>query len=273
MYSHFHSFLACIALCISCNPDALCGNGEEKSFLINSIKPSAFIEGRINGFDLDGLVSEQPLPENCFLYDAVDHEGNTGIDNALSTMLVDLEGTELEMFPQYIEYSIQQGTFLTMIHITGIDDPVSDDCVEVELVLVEGDVLIGGDENILDGQTLYRKTAEQRTSSQAFISDGILHAEGLRTSLLIDGEDFLLDIPIHNIALRGAFKDGKLQGHLGGVSDINDLLVLSQIAYAGFFSFLQDRMYQHADMNPDANGVCQGISSGFDFDSINAHLR
>jgi len=263
-----------LLLCLGCTDNGVCGAGDEKSFLMHTLKPSVFVDERVNGFDLDGMVGAAQDPTSCFRQDAIDHEGAEGIDNALSLLMQELQGTEFEMLPQYILQTIQQGDFLLMIHVTGIDDLQFDSCVQVELVLVGGDVLVGADDLVLDGQTLYRQTSTQNISAKASISEGILYAEGLSAQLLLDVDDFFLELPVRNVSLRGDMQgNGGFSGYMGGVTDVNELQVLTQIGNGGYFQFLRDRINQHADMNPDSDGFCHGISSSFDVEAVEAYLR
>ena len=253
---------------IGCTP-----MGEEKSFLMYRIAHSPFVDQRVHGFDLDHRVGTMQDAQSCFLEDAIDPEGIPGIDNGLSALLEELTGTELEMFSQYLQETIEQGSLLLMVSLRGVDNIEEDSHVEVELVLTDGEPLIGVDGVFLDGQTLYRTDSQRSPSSQAYIQDGVLFAQGLQVSMILSPEDWYIEIPFHEVSLKGVFReDGSMEGYFGGTTPIENFLFFTQVANTGFFDYLTYRIVQHADMAPDEEGVCHEISSSFDFAAIPAHL-
>ena len=126
----------------------------------------------------------------------------------------------------------------------------------------------------LDGQTLYRRDESSILSTEAWISDGVLHARGLELTLNMDIEGMLIKMPLHNVSVRGTLEEtGEMTGYFGGVSDVDVFLFFTMLADAGFFDYLADRIYQNADMEPDESGFCHQISSSFDFAAVPAYVR
>ena len=247
--------------------------GDELSFLMYRAAHTPFVDERVRGFDLDGRIGTMQDAQSCFLADAVDPQGTPGIDNGLSALLEELSGTELEMFSQYLQETIDLGAFLVMVHLRGVDDLQEDSHVDVALVLTEGEPLVGANGIFLDGQTLYPTEPKSITSSQGYIQDGILYAQGLDLSMILSPEDWYIEIPFHEVSLKAQLQeDGTMKGYFGGSTSAENFLFFTQVANTGFFDYLAYRIIQHADMAPDAQGVCQEISSAFDFEAVPAHL-
>ena len=61
-------------------------------------------------------------------------------------------------------------------------------------------------------------------------------------------------------------------GYFGGATLIQEFLFLADFDQTGFTDFIKQRIYQSADLQPNENGICQQISTGFDFTTVNAHL-
>ena len=260
MWFHFLSVIGCTPM------------GEDKHFLMVRVAHSPFVDERVRGFDLDNRIGTMQDAQSCFLEDAVDPQGTLGIDNGLSTLLEELTGTELELFSQYLQATIDQGSFLVMVSVKGVDNIEEDPHVEVGLVLTEGEPLIGIDGVFLDGQTLYGSSQEV-IFSRAYIQDGILHAKDLHVPIVLSPEDWFVEIPFHKVSLKGFFQeDGTMKGYFGGMTPVENLLFFTQVANTGFFDYLSYRIVQHADMAPDEEGICHEISSSFDFEALPAHL-
>ncbi|MAY79154.1 MAG: hypothetical protein CL930_11670 [Deltaproteobacteria bacterium] len=209
------------------------------------------------GTDLDGNTT------GCGIDDYVDPEGNGGIDNASGGLVPILELTEGAAIEVYLQNMINSGELLLMIEIEDVDDPMDDTCVDVNLVRALGSPTVGTDRIIESGQTFDRdpNLPSSRTEGMS-ISSGTLLASPLYVSLPLQYFDDHLTINIQGSTLRvDQGVDGHVAGYLaGGVLteeitsfvdgrgdiDIGDLMI----------SLLET----NADLWPDENGDCKGIS-------------
>ena len=127
-------------------------------------------DGVSSGFNLDGAVSDEGDPEGCYRSDLVSPDGTPGIDNAFSNVLPALELTEASALEPLIKAAIDEGRLLLMLEMSGIDDRVSDDCVDMHFSRSIGPPALGGDGFILPGQTY----EYDGTAPESFIDCGVL---------------------------------------------------------------------------------------------------
>lgn len=248
--------------------------GSERSYLLSSIQFSAIYGGTVNGFDLDGLDSDTTDPNGCFQPDFIDPTGNSGIDNSFSRVLDEFQGSESSSVGSYLQETVRNGDLLVLLRITGIDDFYDDKCVTVEMLRAQGPVLVDLENRFLDGQTLRRHADfPQSVSSTGYIENGILYADGLDVDLLIKADEVQYTFPVEEASVRLDLSDeNSLKGYFGGSGPFQDYFFISEFDQTSFTHYIQQRIYDLADIHPDEFGVCQSISTSFDFQAIPAHL-
>jgi hypothetical protein len=267
------SFLVTLMGLASCVPPS------EPELLV--IRDLTFIredaEGISDGFDLDGVVSDENDPQGCFREDLVDSQGNPGIDNAFSNILPALELTEASAIEPLIKAAIDEGRLLLMLEIDGLDDRSEDDCVDLRLSRGTGPPAVGGDGLILPGQTYERDLdAPESFMECGLLSGGVLTAAPLNMRLPLEVFDEQVDVSLYD----GIFEitllpDGTYQGRFAGGIDIAALMA-NVYTFDGVgdevFDLLDSVLGINADLLPNEDGICQRLSVGFNFEAVSAYF-
>lgn len=216
------------------------------------------------GADLDQSTS------GCGVDDVVDPEGNGGIDNSFGTLIPILELTEGAAIEVYIQDLINRGEVLIMLEMEDVDDEQDDTCVDVNLLRGLGEPTVGTDKIIESGQTFDRnlELPQSRTEGQS-LQDGSLIATPLQFELPFNIFDIALDFTLHGSTLRfDQGIDGHHTGYVAGglfINEIIDFVDGRQDIDIG--DLIIDLVETRADLWPDDNGQCQGISVVFEFDA------
>ncbi len=237
-------------------------------------EPEGFSTG---GFDLDGLDSAEGGSDGCGIGDlvhAVTEE--RGIDNSFgSSLLPALENIGGGPLEDLIQNSIIDGELLLMIELDGIDDPMNDDCVAVNVSRGIGPPMIGGDGAILPDQT-YSRDLEKPTSSIecAVIRDGVLRADPFSLRLPLSIFDESVDITLLDGALEVDMRvDGVVAGSIGGGVDIQELKdnvatldgIGDQIP-----ALIGPLLDFNADLAPTNLGTCTQLSVALTYEGVGA---
>jgi hypothetical protein len=235
------------------------------------------VEGVSDGFNLDGLVSDESDAGGCFRPDLVDSEGNTGIDNAFSNILPALELTEASAVEPLIKAAIDEGRLLLMITMDDVGGRTEDDCVDLLLSRASGPPALGGDGMILPGQTYdHDPGAPQSMVECGVLSDGLLTASPLNMRLPLQVFDEQVDVSLFD----GIFEiemseEGLYHGRFGGGIDIAALMA-NIYTFDGVgdevFDLLDSVLGINADLMPNENGVCQRLSVAFEFEAVSAYF-
>ena len=234
-------------------------------------------DGVSNGFNLDGLVSDDSDEGGCFRPDLVDSDGNTGVDNAFSNILPALELTEASAVEPLIKAAIDEGRLLLMVSIEGLDDRSTDDCVDVELMRANGPPALGGDGMILPGQTYQADPdAPQSAMECGVLTDGVLTAFPLNMRLPLEVFDEQVDVSLFDgIFEIELVEDGLYRGRFGGGIDIAALMA-NIYTFDGVgdevIDLLESILEIIAVLMPDEAGVCQRLSVAFDFEAVSAYF-
>lgn len=234
-------------------------------------------EGVSDGFELDGLVSDEFDPGGCFKPDLVDSEGNPGIDNAFAKILPALELTEASAVEPLIKAAIDEGRLLLMLQISGAADRSNDDCVDLRLSRAEGLPALGGDGMILPGQTYeHDPDAPQSLMECGTLSDGLLTAAPLNMRLPLAVFDEQVDISLFDGIFELELGDeGIYHGRFGGGIDIAAMMA-NIYTFDGVgqetIDLLDTILTLNADLMPDENGNCQRLSVAFEFEAVSAYF-
>lgn len=231
-------------------------------------------EGVSDGFDLDGFDSTSNDPRGCRIADYVSPEGEPGIDNGFARVLPALELTEAVAVESLIAQAIADGNLLVTLELTGVDDLQNDACVGLRVGRGTGEVLIGTDGLLEEGQTIDRDPELPTTTfEQLSIVDGRLVASPLDWSLPITIFDVSLDFNLLDGAIRlDLDSDGVVSGVVGGGVDVDYIVEVagSENVDAALVGVVEALLDTYADLQPDEDGVCQQISVNLDFQAIDA---
>ena len=229
-----------------------------------------------NGVNLDGMQSTSGGPNGCGVMDYEDPEtGQSGIDNAFGAFLPILEQTEGAALEIYIQDLINSGEIIVMIEMEDVDDEDDDACVNVNLMRTAGAPTLGTDGLVASHQT-FQLDPEQPTSrvEGASIVDSRMTATPMEFSMPFQIFDIHHTFNLQESTLR--FDQGRHEKHSGilaGGVDIQEIISLvdgrTDIDIGPLIiGFVEGQ----ADLWPDKNGQCQGISIVFEFTATPAFI-
>ena len=247
--------------------------GEERSYLLSTLHFSPQENGVVNGFNLDGEIGNTLYPK-CNQEDLVDPSGNQGIDNSLSSLLIEFSETEARDSTFYLQKSIEDGELLVLLRLTGINDYENDSCVNAELLLAQGPGLVDLDGEYLDGQTLARyPETKAHWATSASIEDAVLYAENLSIDMHFVAMEQRFSIPVHQASIKANIHSQDItSGYFGGSGPVDSFRLFSDWDQTDYTDFLRERIYANADMAPNELGICQNISLAFDFQTTPVYL-
>lgn len=259
---------------------AACSPVEEEaptseSVVLSTLLFSRQVEGVSDGFDVDGLTTEEGDSAGCGHGDYVGLDGTPGVDNAAARLIVLLEQTEARAAEALIQQQINNGEVMIVLTLEGLDDRVNDDSVDVILERASGTPMVGTDGFLEPGQTLEynREVAPIRVDDVPLV-DGVLEVQGLDVFFPFAIFEYRVDLTIAHASLRlelDPFAGG--HGVFGGQIDPQEILDVAigsnidqalQDALPGLFDSLADLR--------DSNGECKLLSSAFLFDATDIYL-
>ncbi len=231
-------------------------------------------EGISEGFDLDGEASTEGGTTGCGIADYTTASGNEGIDNAFSRIVPTLDATEarLSTIGALVQDSIDSGELLITVEIGSLDAWTGDECVAVEVGQAEGDVLLGTDGRLLDGQTFDREDGAPSVSLvDGHTRDGALLASGLSIDLPVQILDVALSLPLRDGRVAIWPVDEHYAGLIGGSISAGYIL---EVASGGGVDpavgeLLSTVMSLHADLPGDS---CDAMSVTLGFEAVGAYF-
>ena len=184
-------------------------------------------ENIVDGFNLDGVNSDETDEASCGHADQVSSTGEEGIDNKVASIFwifKDLYGPQIN---DLLSNAIQEGRLLIVIELLEIDDPLNDD--EVTLRWFRGDATpqIGFSGQLLGSQTFYvDESMDTSVVEGARIKDGILEAGPFDYGVPLEIFDADTVIQIRDGILRiDLTGDGEIHsGMMGGAVEVFPLL-------------------------------------------------
>ena len=235
-------------------------------------------EGQSVGFDLDGRVSGSDDAEGCGIEDLVHVEtGVPGIDNSFAGLLPALEQAGAGPLEDLVQDSVYNGELLLLLEMDGLDKP-SGECVDLRLSRALAPVRLGGDGEVLPGQTFERDLELPSAHVPCATFDGsALHGEDLEMRLTLNVFDEFIDLTLYDGVVEATVEeDGSLTGGViaGGIS------VLELEATVGDLDGIGDQIPQligplldaNADLDPTGFGSCQKLSVVLTFGAVGAYV-
>lgn len=223
--------------------------------------------GIAEGFDLDGAVSTNRDQSTCYSRDYTSPDGETGIDNQLAKVWGDIEPLVGEAVRGLIQGSINEGRFLMMVELTGVDDLVNDDDVELHLFRGQLKPLIGTLGVISPNQT-YDFDHEFASSivKNVKIVDGYVEAGPVEFQVPVDILEVQFPVQVSEGRIRFKInEDGTFEGMVGGYIDVDYVLQYLLASDASQEAELVRPIFEdNADMNL-VDGRCRMFSSAYKF--------
>lgn len=268
---------ACVVLAVACGCAAeTAPPGEERAWVLDAVAFPGVSDGVAPGFDLDGRVSERDDAAGCHHADLVDAEGRTGVDNQLAVLRADLEGVIGDAVDGLVEGAIRDGQLLLVVRVRGLDDPVSDDSVEVTVSQATGVPLVGTDGRLLPLQTLELDADLQSPWFPARVVDGFLETAPMDIVLPLEILVARFDLVLHDARVRFAVAEAEgvaSPGVLGGGTPVADLLALIDSTDEDTLKAVAPAILESAaDLRPDATGACVDLSIGLTYQAVPVFL-
>ena len=266
-------------------------NGEDVCMNPASVKdpPLRQAEGKLAyGMDLDGgLEGSKTAPKACPHQEFTGVDGAAGVDNQMFRLLGCVYG-----FRSYGQYEANEnenrksnGKGVTLIEVSGVDDPRNDDHVQVSFYrAIDSYVLDGGGKftpwssyriDSANGKPRYASTVPGR------IKDGVLTTEPGDVNLPFYGNYTYMNQRIRDLRLRLELSaDGSAgKGLAAGYYDVDQLMYyiggIGPIHSSGMANCpaINTAAYELADGYPDPKtGRCTALSSAFNFAVVSAFI-
>jgi hypothetical protein len=217
----------------------------------------------VDGFNLDGLVSDGSSEEGCYQADLESTEGEPGIDNHFASILPVLRSTQVGAVETLIQNSIDEGTHLLFLELSGVEDRVNDDTVTVRFRTGYGDALLGTDGMLLAHQTFNLHADSPDTEmAGAEIIDGVLHVGPFDCAVAAKVFGVVYELPVYGAMIRATLSpEGGIEaGLLGGGIPVQAFVDLAEEVDPGHGQLWQDiQLFVSllGDWDQDGDGECE----------------
>ena len=257
----------------------MCANESAPQYLL--VRKATFARGDAltlisEGFDLDGTVTGPTDLTGCGVEDYTSPSGVPGIDNSIARLLPILETTEAAAIEPIIQDSINGGALLLMFGLHGVDDPLDDTCVQVEVLQGVGDPFVGADGWIVPGQTFDRDgTNPIQMTDVVPLVDGVVQAGPLEADMAFQVLDAYISFTMHTSMVQmWANDNGTWSGRVAGGVEIDALVAVAteQNVDPAVFELIDPVLKLAADLGPDETGTCTQLSMTLEFEAVSAFL-
>ncbi|MGB8331248.1 MAG: hypothetical protein WCE62_14080 [Polyangiales bacterium] len=247
------------------------------------------------GFDLDGRVSrsDSPEPGECAHDDSTGLSGEAGIDYSF-LRIIDNEDVREDgkyvfggfrkgqLVDGVIRGAVKNGSMTILLQVQGLDHPLNDDDVVVQLYGSEDAPALGTDSSVLVGATLgiHRDARFHSGEVQGAVVDGVLIAGPLDLRFPVDIMIVQDELTLHDSWLRLELGDDTFEGIVSGywdVANIRDIIGKPTTDNGNAANFTIEQfeaaMAEFADGNYDPDtGLCQSFSTVFQLRGIQAFI-
>lgn len=260
------------------------GPGETATFVMARVdfvtQPEE--DGTVRGFNLDGLDHMgAPAVEGCFKPDYVSPEGETGVDNQLSSLGAALVVFGADSVSTIVQSMVNEGKLLLIAEVGDLHDWENDPHVTLRFRLGQGPVDVGTDERLVPGQSFDPLPGYQfEATTLARVEDGVLYAEAVSVTLPIEMLGVELDFPMLDgrVELRLDQGEYTIEGRMGGavpISALDELVADIYIASGmdeGLTNLVRAVLRGVADLSPRPGGGCDRMSSAMDLGGVRAFV-
>lgn len=244
--------------------------------------------GTLVGLDLDGEASTSTSvgSHTCPHDDFTGPNGELGIDYQLWRVVGCVRGYQKgDMVASGSEAAIKDGSTTILVSVTGIDDPVNDDDVQVQVfsstdgvpTSASGELLAGGSFDVHEDPRFHSPVAAGR------IRDGVLTTEPMDLRLEIEVQLVDFEYWIRDAAIRMELRpDGTASGVLAGYWDLeNYYSVMARHSQAEvgarFIGYtcpgLYAALHRMADGHRDSEtGSCTSLSTVWELEALPAFV-
>jgi len=186
--------------------------------------------GIVEGFDLDGAVSNGNDGTGCDQPDYTNAAGETGIDNQFASLLPVIESAGGAALPTLVQSAINEGDLLIVAVFSGVDDWLNDDDVTVSIGRAVGAPIVGADNTLQPWQTLTLDINEPVTRiTGGRIVDGVFTAGTETLPLPIFVFTFRFDVTLHGALIRAEMTEtGPTVFMTGGAVTLANILDIAR---------------------------------------------
>lgn len=230
--------------------------------------------GAVYGMNLDQLASAGDEPESCGHADRESPEGASGVDNQFAAVwdLIDpLVGPAVRAL---LQEAINEGRFLLIIELEGVDDFMNDDDVTLRLLRGQLEPQVGASGLLLPNQTyVIDREFPISVVEHVAIVDGTLEAGPVEVSVPIEIFDanFILRFRNGRVRLTLA-EDGSASGLLAGGIHVGDAMdELLQTGAASEAALVQPIFESNADLGFNGES-CELISAAILFETAPGYV-
>ena len=262
----------------------LCETGVTKGAIVTRVTFGKQLDDvTAEGINLDDRISDEDDYEGCGKADFVSPDGRTGIDNQMSTLLPLVEdfigGDNVDVL---LEAAIANGQLLVMLALSGVDDPVDDECVSFHVGAGLGSPYLDTNGLYEPYQTFGFDHEDEPPSvlHQARIEDGWLIAGPgpLTVPVAILDVAFTLQLNLGKIRMKitedplggGITADGMMAGGIL-VEEFTDIIASINVD-ADLIGAILNVIGGVADLEPDEEGICERVSATIKFETTPAFL-
>ncbi len=236
--------------------------GDVRYFVVRELTFEVEEEPGISaGMNLDGITSDDTDPRGCRKNDYTSPHGQEGIDNQLGFLVPLVEQTLGNVITGTVQSSINEGSLLVVIGLTGLDGGPQDDCVGLSVERGGGTPLIGTDGYIEPWQTFELQGEGGRNyAPDVQMSEDILLSGPFQfqLDLTIQGNDFHFEMK-NSWARLDMNADGDvISGEIAGGIDVPALSnTLMNVEAGDFATLVVPLLRSEADLAPNEDGRCQ----------------
>ena len=232
------------------------------------------VDGISAGFNLDGEVSELAGSTGCGRSDFTDAQGRMGIDNQFASLIPVLDPVLGQPLNEALARTLSEKALILLVEVQGLDDPQNDDCVRVNLLRGNTQVLVGNDGYLLEGQSYaLDPDLPWAKASEAWIEEGRLITSAFELDLPISFSGINLDLFLDEAYLEMSLDSTKeYTGVLGGRLPLEALVQSIANIESSIEGIARQVLSGKADLSPDESGQCQAISIAWTFQARSGYL-
>lgn len=253
------------------------------------------LDSEFIGFDLDGRVShaDSPLPNECPHDDFSTPDGQEGIDyNFLRIIFDSRMKDDGEFFfggfrkgqivDGVINGAVKNGSMTILLDVQGVDDPINDDEVTVQIFGSEDSPMKGTNDQVLPYATLSVHPDDTYHTQQltGSIDDGVLTAGPFDLIFPINIQIVRDEFVIRQSWLRIELGEDAFEGVIAGLWDVNNIRDIigkptTDNGNAANFTIeeFEEAMLMHADAAYDEDtGICTAFTTMFTFSGVQAFI-
>jgi hypothetical protein len=249
----------------------------------------------VHGLDLDGQVSKRMAGDtaSCAHDDFDGHGGQTGIDNQVWRLMGCVRGYRPNDLMDRLHEGnvmIKEGGYGLLLEISGMDDPLNDDEIEVQVLSANHPVTVNavGDLTEHVSYTAHKEARYHNEVAKGKIENGILTTEPVDLRIKVKQQTMDNEFWFRDARLRAeVMPDGRIKGIVGAYWDMENMFYTLNEHWIGehhqgrnaamnrgfMCAGIYHAMPRVADGHPGPEtGNCTSISTALHFEAVPAFV-